>query len=116
MVGPIQLNSDSRVGRKGSAGSSAIHLDSIGEERKKKIAKDFEGVLVSKVMEEMQNSVPESGLFEDETSKQTQSLFSMCMSQDVANKGGFGLWKQIYEQMGTMPERSASPQAMDTAL
>lgn len=91
-------------------------IDGAIEQKKKKIAKDFEGVLLNKIMDEMQNSVPESGLFEDETSKQTQSLFSMYLSQDVAAKGGCGLWKQIYAQMNEMPGQSAPARTMDTTL
>jgi Rod binding domain-containing protein len=78
------------------------------DERKKKVARNFEGVLIGKVMEEMKNSVPESGLLEDETSNQMQGLFWMYLAQDVSDKGGFGLWKQIYEQINEMPGRSAS--------
>ena len=93
-----------------------VSIGSIEDERKKKIAKDFEGVLLNKVMDEMQNSVPESGLFEDETSKQTQSLFWMYLAQDVASKGGFGLWKQIYAQMNEMPGQFGPANTMDTTL
>ncbi len=88
----------------------------IEDERKKKIAKDFEGVLLNKIMDEMQNSVPESGLLEDETSKQTRSLFWMYLSQDVASKGGFGLWKQIYAQINEMPGQCGLSKNMDANL
>jgi peptidoglycan hydrolase FlgJ len=104
------------VGRAGASKQYAAGIGSIEDERKKKIAKDFEGVLLNKVMDEMQNSVPESGLLEDETSKQTQSLFSMYMAQDIAGKGGFGLWKQIYAQMNEMPGQGAPGNTMDTTL
>jgi Rod binding domain-containing protein len=112
----IKLNLNGTVGRAGVSKQCAAGVGSIEDERKKKIAKDFEGVLLNKVMDEMQNSVPESGLFEDETSKQTQSLFSMYLSQDIATKGGIGLWKQIYKQMNEMPGQSMSPKTMDTTI
>jgi Rod binding domain-containing protein len=103
-------------GKAGTLKPCAAAIGSIEDERKKKIAKDFEGVLLNKVMDEMQNSVPESGLFEDETSKQMQGLFSMYLSQDIAAKGGVGLWKQIYAQMNETPGQRAPANIMDTTL
>ena len=112
----IKLNLNGTIGKAGASKQCAAGSGSIEDERKKKIAKDFEGVLLNKVMDEMQNSVPESGLFEDETSKQTQSLFSMYLSQDVAAKGGIGLWKQIYAQMNETPGQDTPANTMDTTL
>lgn len=93
-----------------------VLIGSAENDQKKKIAKDFEGVLLNKLMDEMQNSVPESGLLEDETSKQTRSLFWMYLAEDVASKGGFGLWKQIYEQINEMPGQFGPTNNMDTSL
>jgi flagellar protein FlgJ len=112
----ITLNMNSTVGRARTPNQSAAGAGSVEEDRKKKIAKDFEGVLLNKVMDEMQNSVPESGLFEDETSKQMQSLFSMYLAQDVAATGGVGLWKQIYAQMNDMPGQDTPANTMDTTI
>lgn len=64
-----------------------------------KAAKDFESVLLNKVMEEMQNTVDHSGLLDGAGTEQTQSMFWMFLSQDLAAKGGVGLWKDVYRQM-----------------
>jgi peptidoglycan hydrolase FlgJ len=112
----IELQPGGMIGKTGTLKSCTAAISSPEDERRKKVAKDFEGVLLNKVIEEMQNSVPDSGLFEDETSKQTQSLFSMYLSQDIAANGGMGLWKQIYRQMNEMPGQNASPSRMDTTL
>jgi Rod binding domain-containing protein len=77
--------------------------DAKTQEQKKKIAKDFESVLVSKVFDEMKNTVGDSELLEDETSKQVDDMFWMYLADDVSNKGGFGLWKQIYKQINKTP-------------
>ncbi len=61
-------------------------------------AKGFESVLMGKLMEEMQKTIPKSGLFEDSTDDQVQDLFWMQLSQDLSQKGGIGLWKQLYSQ------------------
>ena len=64
-----------------------------------KAAKDFEGVLLNQVMDQMQATVPDGGLLEDSASKQVQGMFWHFLSQDVADKGGAGMWKDIYRQM-----------------
>ena len=81
------------------AGAPAAAMDP----RAVKVAKDFEAVLLNKLMEAMQATIPESGLVEDGTSKQVQSIFWSYLSQDAADKGGMGLWKDIYRQLA--PER-----------
>jgi len=77
-------------------------------------AKDFEAVLLNKLMEAMQATVPESGLLEDGTSKQIQSIFWSYLSQDVADKGGMGLWKDLYRQLSASgADETPSPHGME---
>lgn len=61
-------------------------------------AKDFESVLLHKLMEEMQNTIPDSGLLGDGAMEQLQGMFWGFLARDVADKGGIGLWKDLYEQ------------------
>jgi Rod binding domain-containing protein len=69
-----------------------------------KVAKDFESVLIHKLMEEMQRTVDESGLLEDGASGQVKGIFWHYLAQDVADGGGMGLWQDIYRQMaGSAP-------------
>jgi len=75
-----------------------------------KVAKDFEAVLLNKLMEAMQATVPESGLLEDGTSKQVQSIFWSYLSQNVADKGGMGLWKDLYRQLSAHDRLTALPE------
>lgn len=111
----INLNLGGITNITGPSINGGASISNLENDRKIKIAKDFEGVLINKVMDEMQDSVPDSGLLEDETSKQTQGLFWMYLSQDVAAKGGFGLWKQIYSQMNETAQVSP-PNTMDAKI
>ena len=61
-------------------------------------AKDFESVLLAKMMEEMHNTVEDSGLLEDSGSGQAQGMFWTFLAKNVADKGGLGLWKDLYDQ------------------
>jgi Rod binding domain-containing protein len=64
-----------------------------------KAAKDFESVLLHRLLEEMRKTVPDSELLDSPASDQMMSMFYMYLAQDTAQKGGLGLWKQIYQQM-----------------
>ena len=69
----------------------------FSEEKKEQIAKDFESVLLNKVLDEMKNTIGDWGFEKDGASKQVQGIFWLYLAHDIANKGGFGLWKDIYE-------------------
>lgn len=61
-------------------------------------AKDFESVLLQKLMEEMKDTIPDSGLLDSGVTKQVQGIFWDHLAQDIARQGGIGLWKQLYTQ------------------
>ena len=72
-------------------------FNNIPEERKKQIAKDFESVLLSKMLDQMKNTIGDWGFEKDGASNQVQGIFWMFLSRDIANNGGIGLWKDIYQ-------------------
>ena len=74
-------------------------LESASEEKKKKIAKDFESLLINKLLDEMKNSIGDWGFEKDGASSQIQGIFWMYLAQDVSDNGGIGLWKEIYKTM-----------------
>ena len=80
------------------------------DEQKKQVAKDFESVLLTKLFDQVQESLGRWDLEEDGTSSQVQGLFWFCLARDVADKGGLGLWKEIYQQLPTM---GGTPSAAD---
>lgn len=72
------------------------------DEQKKQIAKDFESVLLTKLFDQVQESIGRCDLEEDGAAPQVQGLFWFYLAQDVADKGGLGLWKEIYQQLPMM--------------
>jgi len=64
-----------------------------------KAAKDFESVLLTKVLQEMDKTIPRSGLFDSQSMTQVRSMFWSFLAEDMADKGGFGLWKQVQADM-----------------
>ncbi len=87
------------------------------DEQEKQIGKDFESVLLTKVFEQVQASIDDSG-FDDEDggAQQVRGLFWLYLARDVADKGGFGLWKDIYQHIKQMEGAGASTGLIDEEL
>jgi len=62
-------------------------------------AKDFESVLLHKVLEGMKRTIPDSGFLGSAASKQVEDLFWFYLAQHVSEKGGLGLWEELYRQL-----------------
>ena len=94
-ISPADLAGGSRLDAlRRLAGPDAKPTDRAVEQA----AKGFESVLLEKLMDSMQETIPDSGLLGDGTSKQVQGMFWSFLAQDMANKGGIGLWKELYRQ------------------
>jgi len=59
-------------------------------------------VLLTKLFDQVQESIGRWDLEEDGAAPQVQGLFWFYLAQDVADKGGLGLWKEIYQQLPMM--------------
>ena len=87
------------------------------EERKKQIARDFESVLLTRLFDQVQESIGGWGLEEEDTaSQQVQGLFWLHLARDVADKGGLGLWKDIYQYLQQMDGTADRREAVDEGL
>jgi Rod binding domain-containing protein len=89
------------------------------EEKKKRLARDFESVLLTKMFDEVRQSVGQWSLDEDEedgASQQVHGLFWLYLAQDVADKGGFGLWQEIYRHFGDIEGAGGAGERIDREL
>lgn len=75
-----------------------VSVDST-EQQKIQGAKDFESVFIAKLLDAMKDSIVDWGLEKDGTSKQMDGLFWMYLGREIANQGGFGMWKDIYASL-----------------
>ena len=69
------------------------------DEKKQQVAHDFESVLLTRLFHQVQQSMGNWGLEEDGTSQQVQGLFWFYLAREVADQGGLGLWKDVYQQL-----------------
>jgi len=83
--------------------------DDVSDAKRKQLAKDFESVLLGKILDQAKETVGGLGLDEEDgASGQVQGLFWMYLAQDIADKGGLGLWKDIYRFFKDMEKTSAA--------
>ncbi len=78
--------------------------DGISEQKKVQAAKDFESVLLGKLLDEMKNSIGDWGLEGSSASKQINGIFWLYLSRHLADNGGLGLWKDIYHSVINMEQ------------
>jgi Rod binding domain-containing protein len=81
-------------------------IQDASEETKQQAAKDFESVLLTKLLNEMKNTI---GNWSDETdaaSEQIHGIFWMFLGQELANNGGMGLWKDIYQSFNELEQKN----------
>jgi len=71
------------------------------DDKKMEFAKQFESVLMHRVLEQMKNSIGEWGSEEELTGAdlQTYDLFWFHLGEEIGGQGGLGLWKQIYQTL-----------------
>jgi Rod binding domain-containing protein len=93
-----------------------LNLDSATEEKKKQIAKDFESLLLNQLLSEMKNTIGEWGFEKDGTSMQVQGIFWLYLARDIADNGGLGLWKEIYQTIMNTENINPSGNSMDKHL
>lgn len=91
--------------------------DRIRDEQEKQIGRDFESVLLTKLFEQVQASIEDSGFDEEDSgAQQVRGMFWLYLAQDVADKGGFGLGKDIYQHIKQMENTGGLTGAIDEEL
>ena len=84
-----------------------------GSDKKKvQVAKDFESLLLGKLMDQVERTV--GGWDSEEeaggASGQVRGLFWMFLAREIADSGGFGLWKDVYRSLSETGAAQTSPQ------
>jgi Rod binding domain-containing protein len=88
----------------------------VNETRKEKFAKDFESVFIHKLLDEMKNSIGNWDEEKDSGTEQIDGIFWMKLAEDLADKGGFGMWKDIYQQISQLQQEGQRTVSLDENL
>jgi Rod binding domain-containing protein len=86
--------------------SSVENFKQADEEKKKQIAKDFESILLTKLLNEMKSTIGDWSFEKDGATEQIHSIFWTYLGQELSNNGGMGLWKDIYKSFSDMAQKS----------
>lgn len=92
---------------KGVARLKSGHSEGLSEEERRQAAKDFESVLIGKLLDAMKETIGDWGFEEDSAAGQVQGIFWLHMARDIANNGGFGIWKEIYQVLANSESTKA---------
>ncbi len=91
-------------------------IDDTCEAKKKQFAKDFESVFINKLLDEMKNTIINWGDEKDGASKQIDGMFWLHLARDIADNGGFGMWKDIYQFLTDSKRENIVPELLDENL
>jgi peptidoglycan hydrolase FlgJ len=70
------------------------------EKRLKKVCADFESLFIYHILKKMRSTIPKSSLVIETTGKDTyEAITDQKVSEDLANKGGVGLQKMLFNQI-----------------
>jgi len=98
--------------------ANTTQASSIGssDDAKKKFAMDFETIFISRLLEEMKNTIGDWGEEKDGASQQIDGLFNMFLANGLGEQGGFGLWKDIYNSLVEMEEKGRTTELVDKKI
>ena len=102
LTGPISLPSPLRNLNK---------VDGIPEQKKEQVAKDFESILLGKLLDEMKSSIGDWGFEKSAASEQIQGIFWLYLGRHLANNGGLGMWKDIYKNLPNPEQTNKTEEA-----
>jgi Rod binding domain-containing protein len=88
-------------------------IDGASEAEKKRFAKDFESVFINKLLDEMKNTIGDWGFEKDGVSKQVEGIFWLYLARDIADNGGFGMWKNIYRFLSDSQYKNTVTESLD---
>ena len=68
-------------------------------ERAREAAAGFESAFLHRLLDAMRATIPDAGLFESSSMGQYEDMFFFHLAETVAEHGGLGLGRQVYQQM-----------------
>jgi len=70
------------------------------EKKLRKACADFESIFLYQMLKTMRNTIPQSGLTNKMTGKDTyQAMMDQKIAEELANKGGMGIQGALYHQL-----------------
>lgn len=74
-------------------------------EELKKIAQDFESILIHKMLQSMQKTIPKSGLLDSFAGDMYESMFYEEVANEMSKREGLGLGDMVYRELNRLNEK-----------
>lgn len=97
-------------------GATPAAVAEMSDLKKQRLAKDFESLLLTRLLNEVKASIGACSFDDDAGSDQIHGMFWGFLAEDVADKGGFGLWQDIYQHLKDLEGGSPAGALMDKEL
>jgi flagellar protein FlgJ len=87
------------------------------DEQLKAAAKQFEAVFVNQILKQMQDTIQEASFDpEDSSNQQVHGMYCTFLADAVSERGGFGLWETIYEQLSQQQASAGGAETVDAKV
>ncbi|MEC7641486.1 MAG: rod-binding protein [Nitrospinota bacterium] len=73
------------------------------------VAKDFESILINKMLESMRKTVPKSGLLDSFSTEMFESMLDQEIAKEMAKGKGIGLAKMVHQQLTKLNDAMDKP-------
>jgi Rod binding domain-containing protein len=95
--------------------------DAVGsankDEQLKAAARQFESVFVNQILKQMQETIQEASFDpEDSSNQQVHGMYCTFLADAVSERGGFGLWETIYEQLSQQQAAAGGAETVDAKV
>jgi Rod binding domain-containing protein len=90
--------------------------NAVSETKKQQVAKDFESVLITNLLNDVENAIGKWGFDEEGVSTQIKGMFGLFLGRALADEGGFGFWKDIYQFLDSTNQTNPNSALVDAVL
>ena len=78
----------------------SLDISQLAKASPKRVAAEFESVLLTQMLNAMQSTVEKSGLIDGGSGEETyREMLNQAVSAEIARRGGLGLAEQIVREM-----------------
>ena len=92
------------------------NIDDASDEKKKQFASDFESIFINKLLDEMEKTIGDWGDEKDGATKQINGIFWLYLARDLAENGGMGMAKDIYQSLTESELKNVDTEKLDENL
>ena len=86
--------------RHGESAVGTTNPNQRSQDELKKVANDFEAILVNFLVKAMWKTIPDSGLYDESNATEIYTdIMQSSLSEEITRLGGFGVAQKLYEEM-----------------